>query len=123
MLALTLTACSGDDSGPGAEEESPEDIAAAATAKLTETSGVQLTLASDDLPEKINAIQKAEGVATDAPAFEGNLTIIFSGQALSVPVIAVDEKVWAQIPFTPGWSARRPRRVRRTRPGGLLVPR
>ena len=121
-LALALTACSSDDSGPTAEEESPEEVAAAATANLTETSGVQLTLASDDLPEGIDAIQKAEGVATDAPAFDGTLTIVYSGQALQVPVIAVDDTVWAQIPFTPGWSDVDPAEYGAPDPAGFLSP-
>ena len=123
-LTLALTACSGDDSsGPAAEERSPEDVVAAAAATLTETSGVQLTLSTDDLPDGINAIQKAVGVATDAPAFEGTLTVLLTGQAFEVPVIAVDDKVFAQIPLTPGWSRRRPGGVRRPRPGRVPLPR
>ena len=104
-LTFALTACSGDDSsGPAAEERSPEDVVAAAAATLTDTSGVQLVLSTDDLPDGINAIQKAVGVATDAPAFEGTLTVLLTGQAFEVPVIAVDDQVFAQIPLTPGWS-------------------
>jgi lipoprotein LprG len=123
VLALTLTGCSdGDDSGPQTEEQTPEDVIAAARTLLTETTGVQLTLSTDDLPEGIDAIQKAEGVATDAPAFEGTLTVTLSGQAFEVPVIAVDDKVWVQIPLTPGWSDVDPAEYGAPDPAGFLSP-
>jgi lipoprotein LprG len=123
LLALTLTGCSdGDDSGSQVEQQTPEDVIAAARTLLTETTGVQLTLSTDDLPEGIDAIQKAEGVATDAPAFEGTLTVTLSGQAFEVPVIAVDDKVWVQIPLTPGWSDVDPAEYGAPDPAGFLSP-
>ena len=121
-LALALTACSSDDSGPQAEEKSPEDVVAAAADTLTSTSGVQLTLSTDDLPEGIDALQKAEGVATDAPAFEGNLTVVLTGQAFGVPVIAVDDIVYVQIPLTPGWTDVDPAEYGAPDPAGFLSP-
>jgi lipoprotein LprG len=122
-LTLALTACSGDDSsGPAADERSPEDVVAAAAATLTDTSGVQLSLSTDDLPEGINAIQKAVGVATDAPAFEGTLTVLLTGQAFDVPVIAVDDQVFAQIPLTPGWSPVDAEEYGAPDPAGFLSP-
>jgi lipoprotein LprG len=122
LLTLVLSACGGDDSGSGADDKSPEDVLAAAQTKLTDTSGVQLTLSTTDLPEGINAIQKAEGVATDAPAFEGNLTVTLSGQAFEVPVVAVDDLVCAQIPLTPGWSDVDPAEYGAPDPAGFLSP-
>ncbi len=122
VLSLVLTACSGDDSGSGDDEQSPADVFSAAQAKLTETSGVQLTLETDDLPEGINGIQKAEGSATDAPAFEGNLTVTLSGQAFEVPVVAVADLLCAQIPLTPGWSDVDPVDYGAPDPAGFLSP-
>jgi lipoprotein LprG len=123
LLALALTACSSDDSGPNAEEESPEDVVAAAQATLTETSGVQLSLVTDDLPEDLDAgIEKAVGVATDAPAFEGTLTVTLNGQAFEVPVIAVDGTVEAQIPLVPGWTTVDPEEYGAPDPAGFLSP-
>jgi len=78
-------------------------LAAAATA-LGDTSGVNLTLSTTDLPDGVSGITKADGVATNAPAFEGTITVIFAGQSVDVPVIAVDEVVYAQVPFAPGWQ-------------------
>jgi lipoprotein LprG len=121
-LVLALAACSNDDSGPNAEEASPEDVVAAAQATLTETSGVQLTLETDDLPEDIDGIVKAEGVATDAPAFEGTLTVTLGGQAFVVPVIAVDDTVNVEIPLTPGWTDVDPADYGAPDPAGFLSP-
>jgi len=127
VLALAmpfgLAACGGDDdSGPKADEQTPEEVLAAAQLKLTETSGVQLSMTTDDLPDGINAIQKAVGVATDAPGFDGTLTVTLSGQAFEVPVIAVDDVVCAQIPLTPGWSDVDPKDYGAPDPAGFLSP-
>lgn len=125
VLALAVTACSGDASGSGGAEadgQTPEQVVATAEQKLTDTSGVDLTLSTDDLPAGINAIQKATGVATDAPAFDGTLTVMLSGQSFEVPVIAVDDKVYAQIPLTPGWSDVDPEDYGAPDPAGFLSP-
>ncbi len=122
LLVLTLAACSEDASTPAEAEPTPEEVFAAAEQSLTETSGVDLTLSTDDLPAGINGIQKATGVATDAPAFEGTLTVTLSGQAFDVPVVAVDDTVWAQIPLTPGWSDVDPEDYGAPDPAGFLSP-
>ena len=122
VLTLALAACSGDDSGPKADEQTPDEVLAAAQQKLTETSGVQLSMTTDDPPEGLNAIQKAVGVATDAPGFDGKLTVTLSGQAFEVPVIAVDDVVCAQIPLTPGWSDVDPKDYGAPDPAGFLSP-
>jgi lipoprotein LprG len=121
-LGLTLGACSGGDDGSDADDKTPDEVAAAAVAKLTETTGVQLTLETKALPEGINGIMKAEGLATDAPAFEGSLTVTLSGQAFEVPVAAVDDLVCAQIPLTPGWSDVDPAEYGAPDPAGFLSP-
>jgi lipoprotein LprG len=99
---LALSACSGDD--PADEGPTPEEVMADAKATLDDTSGVSITLSTEDLPEGVTAIRRAEGVGTHAPAFEGTLTVVLSGTDFDVPVVALDGKVWAQIPLTPGWS-------------------
>ena len=121
VLALALTACSGDDANT-ADEPTPEEVFATAQQLLTETSGVNLTLSTNDLPEGIDGITKAVGVATDAPAFDGTLTVALGGQAFEVPVIAIDDKVWVRIPLTPGWSDVDPQDYGAPDPAGFLSP-
>ena len=103
LLAASLSACGGDDS-PGESGQSPEEVMALAKATLDDTSGVTVTLSTDDLPDGVIGATKATGVATHPPAFDGTITVVLSGQSFDVPVIAVDGKVYAQIPLTPGWQ-------------------
>lgn len=102
-LSIALSACSGGGEKKVTEEKSPEEVLAAAATTLNETSGVNLTLSTDDLPDGVSGIVEADGVATNAPAaFEGDITVIFAGQSVEVPVIAVDKVVYAVLPFTDG---------------------
>jgi lipoprotein LprG len=102
LLSVTATSCS-DDSGSDSSA-TPEEVLAQAKKALDETSGVNLTLSTDNLPDGITGVEKAEGVGTHAPAFDGKITVVLSGQAFEVPVVAVDDKVHVQLPLTPGWQ-------------------
>ena len=100
--ALLLGGCS--DDGSGSSGSSPEEVMASAKSALDDTSGVSISLTTDDLPEGVTAIKTATGVGTHDPAFEGSFTVVLSGTEFNVPIVAVDGKVYAQIPLTPGWS-------------------
>lgn len=102
VLLLSATACGGDDAG--GPDEPPEDVLAAAKTTLDETSGLHLTLETDNLPDGVTGVEEAEGVATHAPAFDGTITVNLLGQAVEVPVVAVDGVVWAELPFTTGFQ-------------------
>lgn len=102
-LALALSGCSGEEP-PVSEERTAEEVMALAKTTLDETSGVRISLEADQVPEGTTAITAATGIGTHAPAFEGTLTVSLSGSAFEVPVVAVDDVVYAQIPLTPGWS-------------------
>ena len=101
---LALSACTGGGDETVTEDQTPEEVLAVAATTLSGTSGVNLTLSTTDLPDGVSGITKADGVATNAPAFEGTIAVIFAGQSVDVPVIAVDDVVYAQIPFSPGWQ-------------------
>jgi len=116
---LTATGCSGDD-GSTDEGPTPEEVMADAKTTLDETSGVAITLATEDLPEGVTAIRRAEGVGTHDPAFDGTLTVVLSGTDFDVPVVAVDGKVFAQIPLTPGWSDVNPQEYGAPDPAQLM---
>jgi lipoprotein LprG len=121
LLALpTLAACSGEDSPAGEEGPSPEEVLAEASTTLAETSGVELTLSTPALPDGVSGIAKAIGTVTDAPAFDGSITVVFAGQTVDVPVIAVDDTVYAQLPFTPGWNKVNPKEYGAPDPSGLV---
>lgn len=94
-------------SGCGGGSHSDEDPATAlrtAQHKLEDTSGVVLSLTTDDLPEGVEGLTSATGTVTDAPAYDGKLSVVTPIGSVDVPVKAVGGKVYAQIPLTPGWS-------------------
>jgi len=101
-LSVTATACSDDSTG--GSDASPEEALATAKQHLDDTSGVHLTLATDDLPDGVTGVEAAEGVGTHAPAFDGSITVVLSGQAFEVPVVAVGSSVYVQLPLTTGWQ-------------------
>ncbi|WP_181310714.1 LppX_LprAFG lipoprotein [Nocardioides campestrisoli] len=120
LLGLgVLTGCSSEDD---LSDQDVEEVLAQASDTLLETSGLQLRLATDDLPDGVTGITSAEGVATDAPAFEGDLRVRLAGNDFTVPVVAVDGTVWAQIPLTPGWSDVDPAEYGAPDPALLISP-
>ena len=121
LAGLTLGACSGSDE-PVSEGKSPEDVIALAGQTLDETSGLNLTLNTDNLPDGVNGITGAEGVSTDAPAFEGTISVVVGGLAVDVPVIAVDDKVYAQIPGTSVFQPVDPAAYGAPDPARLVTP-
>ena len=124
VLALpALSACSGDADGSGGEGDegpTPEEVLAEAATTLTETSGVELTLSTPSLPDGVSGITEATGTITQAPAFDGSITVVFAGQTVDVPVVAVDDTVYAQLPFTPGWNKVNPKEYGAPDPSNLI---
>lgn len=121
LLTLpTLAACSGDVSEAAAERMTPEEVLAEASANLTETSGVELTLSTGALPDGVSGIAKAAGTITSAPAFDGTITVVFAGQTADVPVIAVDGDVYAELPFAPGYQKVNPKEYGAPDPAQLI---
>lgn len=99
-LALAVTGCGGKSS----THEDPATALKTAQQKLEDTSGVSLSLSTDDLPDGVQGLKSATGTVTDAPAYDGTLGVVTQLGSFSVPVRSVGGKVYAQIPLTPGWS-------------------
>lgn len=116
LLALLATGCGSHSSA----SKHPAATLDTARQKLAATSGVMLTLRTSDLPDGVQGLESASGVVTDAPAYEGTLGVVTSVGSFSVPVRAVDGKVYAQIPLTPGWSQVDPADYGAPDPSGLI---
>lgn len=105
VLAIGLLAATGcSDDAPSATGDTKDEAVALLTdAKKTldETASVHVTIAGRDLPDGAQALQKADGVATHAPAFKGTLTVRTAGTSLEAQVIAVGNKVYAKPSFSP----------------------
>lgn len=123
LAVLTTLGCSGGaDAEQDQQEPTPEEVVARAKQLLDDTAGLRLSLATDDLPEGVQGLEAATGVATHAPAFDGTITIIFAGSKVDVPVVAVDGTVFAQIPLTVGWSDVDPAEYGAPDPAALMKP-
>jgi lipoprotein LprG len=118
-LVATLAACSGDSSSG---EETPAEVLAAAKQVLDETSGVTLSLSTPQLPAEVDGVLVATGVATHAPAFAGDLTIVLNELNVEVPVVSVDGTVYAKLPFTRSFAEVNPADYGAPDPAMLMDP-
>ncbi len=118
-LLLGLTACSGGDDEP---EASPEQTLAAAKKNLDDTPGVTVTLSTPQLPSGINGLLSATGVGTHAPAFKGDIKVATGGFTADAGVVAVDDVVYAKLPFTSAFVPIDPATYNAPDPADLMRP-
>ena len=118
-LGLALQGCSGDNKTSG---KTPAQVVAGAQKQLDETKGLNLRLTTDNLPDGVTGVETAEGTGVHPAAFDGELKVSLGGTSLSVPVIAVDGKVYAKIPLTLGWSDVDPAEYGAPDPAMLFTP-
>lgn len=97
---LLVGGCSSDQ----APESTPADVLATAKTTLDETSGVRLALSTADFPPGINGLTGATGVATHAPAFDGEIQVVVDGVNANAKVLAADGDVYAILPFTTDYA-------------------
>ncbi len=124
-LALAgLSACSGDDDkGGDGDKGSAEDVLAAAKKALDDTSGVKISLTTDDLPDGVTGITAADGVGIHPSAFEGTFKLSVSGLPADADVIAVDGKTYAKNSLLlPDWTAIDPADYGAPDPAQLMEP-
>jgi lipoprotein LprG len=120
VLGLALQGCSGDTKATSGK--SPQQVIAAAQKQLDETKGVTLALTTGNLPSGVTGVKSAKGTGVHPAAFDGTLEVSLGGTSLSVPVIAVDGKVYAKIPLTLGWSDVDPGEYGAPDPAALFTP-
>lgn len=119
LVGLAITGCSKPEKSVS-EGRSPEEVMDLAKKNLDDTPGVHLSLKTDDLPDGVTGVLEASGIANHQPAFDGSIQIPLAGASASVPVIAVDDKVYAKIPLTPGWSEVNPAEYGAPDPADLM---
>ncbi len=124
LLTLSLAACSGGDSTSGAsgDEPTPEEVISTATSTLDATSGVELSLSTEDSRADGDFLKSAEGVITDAPAFQGTAGGRFLGfDAEGVEVRSVGQMFYVNAPVI-GWDTYDPAELCAPDPAMLLDP-
>ena len=120
-----LAGCGGDDKGDGggADSPSPEEVLAAAKQSLDETSGVVITMSTDDLPRGVTGITSAEGTGVHPSAFEGTFKLSVSGLPADAEVIAVDGTTYARNSLLlPDWTPIDPGDYGAPDPAALMDP-
>jgi hypothetical protein len=120
LLAVpVLTACSGDDV---TEADSAADLLAHAKHTLDEADSVHFVLDSEGAPDAGTALVGGEGDIARPAAFDGTLKVLAMGSTLDLAVVSVDGTVYAQLPFTSGFSVVDPAQFGFGDPGALIDP-
>jgi lipoprotein LprG len=118
LLALAvLSGCGG-----GEPEESADELLDRARTTLDDTQSVHFTLTSEGAPATGTHLVGGEGDIARPASFEGTLEVLATGSALDLAVVSVDGTVYAQLPFTSGYSVVDPAQFGFGDPGALLDP-
>lgn len=130
-LSLTsLAGCSGDDGAGGNDKadsdgdgkSSPEEVMVYAKELLDGTTGVKLSLSTDDDPDTAAFLRSAEGTITDQPAFDGVASGRFQGfDASDVGINSIDGTFRVDVPLA-GWQEFDPSDLCAPDPALLLDP-
>jgi len=102
-FVLPLAGCGGNQE-PAAKEDTSTAALATAKKNFDDATSVHLDLATDSTPTSGDAVLGANGILTHQPAFQGEVKVLLSGFNATVPVIAVDGKVYAKLPLTPKYA-------------------
>ncbi|MGA8845716.1 MAG: LppX_LprAFG lipoprotein [Nocardioides sp.] len=122
LLALPLAACGNGDASSDQTEMTPAQVMSRAKNFLDETSGVELSLSTQDERSDGDFLKSAEGVITDAPAFQGVAGGRFLGfNAEDVEVRSVDGDFYINAPIV-GWDVYDPAQLCAPDPATLLDP-
>lgn len=132
LLVLTVTACSGDEGGVSSNQEadaddsgdaSPEEVMAFAKEKLDATSGVEISLSTEDDPDRDAFLKSADGtIIADPPAFEGTADGRYMGfDASDIAIVSVDGKFYVDLPIQ-GFDELDPKDLCAPDPALLLDP-
>ncbi len=123
VAAVMFSGCSDDEKKSGGTSATPEEVIAAAKTKLDETSGVKVSLKTDELPDGITAIRVATGVGVHPSAFEGDLDLTYQGLPTSAEVIAVDGTTYIKNALLfPDWTEFDPAEFKTPDPATLMEP-
>jgi lipoprotein LprG len=98
VCVVAVSSCKG---GSSDNTEAPADRLAAAKESLDSADYIGFTIATDNLPDQVDGLVKADGTGTHAPAFTGDVDVQ-TGISISAPVISVDGSVYLKLPIV-GW--------------------
>ncbi len=121
-VPLSLTGCFGSSEKDPKDPRVASGPLAAAQQKLLETSGVDITLSTAKLPRRADGVRRLTGTLTAAPAFKGKVGVRVNDLTATLPMVAVDGAVYAQLPFTETYAEVDPAAYGSPDPAELLDP-
>lgn len=117
LAVAVLGACGSDE-----PEQSPAELLQQAKDTLDGTESAHFVLDSENAPTSGTALVGGEGDIARPSSFEGTLQVVALGSTLELEVVSVDGTVYAQLPFTTGFSVVDPAQFGFGDPGALLDP-
>jgi hypothetical protein len=97
-LVMSLAGCS------GGSDVSPTELLRQAKTTLDEATSVHFTLDTAEEPDGSAGLLGGEGDLLRPASFQGTLRVLVAGSQVEVEVVSVDGTVYAQLPFTDGFS-------------------
>jgi hypothetical protein len=122
VLALALLAGPALAACSGGSDESAPDLLARAKKTLDSASSAHFVLDSENAPTTGTALVGGEGDIARPASFEGTLKVVAAGATVDLKVVSVGGTVYAQLPFTSGFSVVDPAQFGFGDPGALLDP-
>lgn len=124
-LLLVVSGCSGgssSDAGGGAAP-TPQQVVDKALTTLDDTTGLSITLKTEDLPSGVTGITSAIGQAAHPPAFKGTFSLTVSGFPAEAEVVSVAGKTYAKNSLLlPDWTEIDPATYGAPDPVKLMTP-
>ena len=107
VAALVLSGCGGQkaEKKKGA---SPSSVMTSAKKKFDDASSVHIALSTKSTPSEGNGVLGATGDVTHAPAFEGDVKVVLGGLTATVPITAINGKVYAKLPLQTKYATIKP---------------
>jgi lipoprotein LprG len=121
-LAALVTAAVLSGCGGGQPAESASDLLTRAKTTLDDASSAHFVLTSENAPTSGTALVGGEGDIARPSSFEGTLKVVALGATADLEVVSVDGTVYAQLPFSSGFSVVDPAQFGFGDPGALLDP-
>ncbi|MGR7026094.1 LppX_LprAFG lipoprotein [Geodermatophilus sp. URMC 62] len=108
--------------GGGEPAETADQLLARAETTLDEASSLHFVLTSEGAPTTGTELVGGEGDVARPASFQGTLQVLAAGSPVDLAVVSVDGTVYAQLPFTTGYSVVDPAQFGFGDPGALLDP-
>jgi lipoprotein LprG len=107
VAGLVVSGC-GSSKDEKKKSASPSSVMTTAKKKFDDASSIHIALSTKSTPSKGNGVLGATGDVTHDPAFKGDVKVVLGGLTATVPITAVDGKVYAKLPLQTKYAVIKP---------------